>query len=226
MEKYAVIVAGGSGTRMGAQIPKQFLLLKGKPVLWHTLTAFLASFPDLRIILVLPGRFISEGQAVADITTDPLRITIIEGGDTRFQSVKNSLRIVPDDSIVFVHDGVRCLITPALIRLCYEEAVEKGNAIPAVKAVDSVRISTAEGNKMIDRREVHLIQTPQTFISRIIKDAFKAGYQDIFTDEASVAEYAGQKIHLVEGEANNLKITRPIDLHIAEKILEEREHES
>lgn len=225
MEKYAVIVAGGTGTRMGTQIPKQFLLLKGKPVLWHTLTAFLASFPDLRVILVLPGQFIAEGQAAADITTDPLRITIIEGGDTRFQSVKNGLQIVPDESIVFVHDGVRCLITPALIRLCYEEALRKGNAIPAVTAVDSVRISTTDGNKMIDRGKVHLIQTPQTFISRILKDAFKAGYREIFTDEASVAEYAGHEIHLIEGETHNLKITRPIDLHIAEKILEEREHE-
>ncbi len=223
MEKYAVIVAGGSGLRMGTTIPKQFLRVREHPVLWYTLTAFLDAFPDLQIILVLPEQHIGVGQEILRSTYDPDRIWMTVGGETRFHSVRNGLQHIHKHSIVFVHDGVRCLLTPELIRKCYQAAVDKGNAIPAITAVDTIRIETFNGNEQIDRNKVRIIQTPQTFFSEIIKSAFEQDYHETFTDEASVVEKLGVKINLIEGESSNIKITRPLDLLIAEKILEERE---
>lgn len=223
MKKYAVIVAGGSGLRMGTAVPKQFLPLRDKPVLWYTLTAFLDAFPDLTIILVLPEQHLQTGHEILRTTHDPDRIWMATGGETRFHSVKNGLDHIHQHSIVFVHDGVRCLLTPALIRRCYQMAIERGNAIPAVTAVDSIRIATIGGNEYIDRNKVKIIQTPQTFYSDIIKAAFEQEYEESFTDEASVVERLGVKINLVEGETTNIKITQPVDILIAEKVLEERE---
>jgi 2-C-methyl-D-erythritol 4-phosphate cytidylyltransferase len=223
MKKYAVIVAGGSGLRMGTSVPKQFLELQGKPVLWYTITAFLEAYPDLEIILVLPQAHLQTGLHIIQTTKDPSRVWITEGGETRFHSVKKGLDHVQLHSMVFVHDGVRCLLTPDLIRRCYNHAIDKGNAIPAISAVDTIRIETVKGNELIDREKIRIIQTPQTFFSDIIKAAFEQDYEESFTDEASVVERLGVKIHLVEGEATNIKITRPIDILIAEKILEERE---
>lgn len=208
--------------RMGASMPKQFLLLRNKPLLWHTLTAFLTAFDDLHIILVLPEAFMDMGAAIIDSTAEPARVQRVPGGNTRFQSVKNGLRLVTRPSVVFVHDGVRCLITPSLVRSCYSTAVEKGNAIPAVTAMDTIRIITANGSEQVDRNNVRLIQTPQTFLSAVIKAAYEQEFDERFTDEASVAEKMGVKINLVEGESTNIKITRPSDLLIAEKILEQR----
>jgi 2-C-methyl-D-erythritol 4-phosphate cytidylyltransferase len=223
MEKFAVIVAGGSGLRMGTSIPKQFLLLRDKPILWYTLTAFLDSFPDLQIILVLPEQHLQTGQDILRSTSDPDRIWMTVGGETRFHSVKNGLKHINRHSIVFVHDGVRCLLTPELIRRCYQGAEEKGNAIPAISAVDTIRIENFEGNEQLDRKKIRIIQTPQAFFSDIIKTAFEQDYHESFTDEASVVEKLGVKIQLIEGESSNIKITRPLDLLIAEKVLEERE---
>ena len=223
MEKYAVIVAGGSGLRMGTTIPKQFLLLRDKPVLWYSLTAFLESFEDMQIILVLPEQHLETGREILRDTCDPNRIWMTVGGETRFHSVRNGLRHIQKHSIVFVHDGVRCLLTPNLIRRCFTAAMDKGNAIPATMAVDSVRIETVGGNQQVDRNKIRLIQTPQTFYSDLIKTAFEQDFHESFTDEASVVEKLGVKINLIEGENSNIKITRPIDLVIAEKLLEERE---
>jgi 2-C-methyl-D-erythritol 4-phosphate cytidylyltransferase len=225
MKKYAVIVAGGSGMRMGTLVPKQFLELQGKPLLWHTLSVFLDAFSDMEIILVLPETYLQTGREIIGITKDPGRIRVTAGGETRFQSVKKGLDLIDQHSIVFVHDGVRCLLSTDLITRCYNSAIEKGNAIPAVSAVDTIRIETVAGNSLINREKVRLIQTPQTFFSDIIKSAFEQDYQESFTDEASVVEQLGVKIHLIEGETTNIKITRPIDILIAEKILEEREVE-
>ena len=222
MEKYAVIVAGGSGTRMGAAKPKQFLLLQGKPMLWYTLTAFLSAFDDLQIILVLPAEHIEEGKSVAQITGSPARIEVVAGGPTRYQSVKNGLARISGDAMVFVHDGVRCLVTHDLIHRCYAGALEKGNAVPAVGATDTIRITAAGGNKQVDRDTVRIIQTPQTFLSATLRAAFEQAYNDAFTDEANVVEQLGVVINLVEGEATNIKITKPLDLLIAEKVLEAR----
>jgi len=222
MKKYAVIVAGGSGLRMGTAVPKQFLPLLGQPVLWYTLTAFLDSFPDLEIILVLPEAHMKTGQEIIQSTRHPGRIQVTTGGETRFHSVRNGLSHIRHHSIVFVHDGVRCLLTPQLVHRCYYEALERGNAIPATRAVDSIRIENFNGNAQMDRNKVRIIQTPQTFYSDIIKAAFEQEYDESFTDEASVVERLGVKINLVDGEESNIKITRPVDILIAEKILEER----
>ena len=223
MEKCAVIVAGGSGLRMGTSLPKQFLFLRNKPVLWYTLTAFLNSYGDMQIILVLPEQYLETGRSIIHSTFDPDRVRMTIGGDTRFHSVQNGLQHIHHHCMIFVHDGVRCLISTELIHRCYEEGLIKGNAIPAITAVDTIRITTADGNHLIDRESVRIIQTPQTFHSGIIKPAFEQQFKNEFTDEASVVETLGTKINLIEGDADNIKITRPIDLVIAEKLLEERE---
>ena len=221
MHKYAIIVAGGTGTRMGGELPKQFQLLKGKPVLWYTLKAFTDAYEDVQIILVLPENFLEKGEQIAkEFSLHRIRITA--GGETRFHSVKNGLRLVDAHAIVFVHDAVRCLVTPQLIRRCAEAALENDNAIPSIAAIDTVRIETVSGNEMVDRSRVRFIQTPQTFFSNVIKEAFEQPYDATFTDEASVVEKMGVKINLIEGEATNIKITKPLDLLIAERILDER----
>lgn len=222
MRKYAVIVAGGSGLRMKTSLPKQFLPILGRPVLHYTLTTFLDAYPDMEIILVVPRAHIQTGQDIIRSTYDPNRIWMTVGGDTRFESVKNGLNHIQHHSIVFVHDGVRCLLSTDLIHRCYETALEHGNAIPAIDAVDTIRIESISGNQQIDRNKVRIVQTPQTFFSEIIKAAFEQDYDEAFTDEASVVERLGMKINLVEGEATNIKITRTLDLLIAEKVIEER----
>lgn len=220
--KTAVIVAGGSGTRMGRATPKQFLLLKGKPLLWYTIRAFLAAYTDMQIILVLPEAHIDNGKVIATDFPEA-DIQFIVGGDTRFASVKNGVMAAPDDAIIFVHDGVRCLISPELIQACYVQTVEKGSAVPAVASTDSVRLSAADGSHhVVDRQFVQIIQTPQTFPAQVLKAAFQQAYCDAFTDEATVVEAAGGVVHLIVGDYSNIKVTRPIDLLMAERILEER----
>lgn len=219
MKKYAVIVAGGSGSRMNSSVPKQFLLLKGKPLLYYTLQTFLESYEDLHIILVLPEEHIAAGQEIIDAFFSYSRIQITVGGRTRFHSVKNGLSLITEESIVFVHDAVRCLLSKALIHRCYESVLSFGSAVPVIDCKDSVRVITEDGNDALDRQLVKLVQTPQVFYSKILLPAFNIDYKDKFTDEATVVEAFGLKVHLVEGEDNNLKITRPVDLLIAESIL-------
>jgi 2-C-methyl-D-erythritol 4-phosphate cytidylyltransferase len=220
MKKYAIIVAGGSGVRMGTTVPKQFLLLHGKPVLWYSLNVFLRAYSDLEIILVLPAEHMSRGLDLLDKMTDKERIRIVEGGMTRFHSVANGLRLVEADSVVFVHDGVRCLVSTALVHRCYEEALASGSAIPVIDSRDSIRMVMDDGNVVIDRTRIKLVQTPQTFLSKILLPAYQTEYRLAFTDEATVVEAAGHTVQLVEGEANNIKITMPVDLVIAAQLLE------
>ena len=219
MNKTALIVAGGSGTRMNNEIPKQFLLLKNKPVLYYSIQAFLEAYADINIILVLPEEHIGKGQEIIDGYFDASKIKITGGGRTRFHSVQNGLSLTEGEGIIFVHDGVRSLVTPSLIKRCYESALEFGNAIPVVPCADSIRLLTASGNKILDRKKVKLVQTPQTFHSKILLPAYNIDYKDSFTDEATVAEAFGLKINLIEGEPTNIKITTPIDLQLAELLL-------
>ncbi len=219
MKKFAVIVAGGTGSRMNSKIPKQFLLLKGKPVLYYTLNAFLKAYDDLEVILVLPGEHVAAGQEIIDAFFDYNRIRITVGGRTRFHSVQKGLQQVTEESIVFVHDAVRCMVSNDLIHRCYEAAIEKGSAIPVVDCRDSVRITKEDGNEALERNNIKLVQTPQTFHSTMLLKAFSIDYKDKFTDEASVMEAFGLKVQLIEGEENNIKITRPIDIMIAEQLL-------
>jgi 2-C-methyl-D-erythritol 4-phosphate cytidylyltransferase len=224
MKKYAVIVAGGAGQRMGSEVPKQFLLLQGKPLLQYTIQTFLHAYDDLQIIVVLPLQQLQAGQEIIHRMNVEERVQITAGGSTRFHSVQNGLQLVTEPSIVFVHDGVRCLVSEKLVRSCYEQAIEKGSAIPAVAATDSIRIDDGSSHCTIDRNKIRIIQTPQTFRSEILLTAFKQEYDAGFTDEATVVEAAGTPVFLIDGEYNNLKVTRPLDLYIAEKLLEEGFH--
>jgi 2-C-methyl-D-erythritol 4-phosphate cytidylyltransferase len=219
MNKIAVIVAGGKGTRMNNDIPKQFLFLKDKPVLYYSIKAFIDAYNDMQIILVLPEEHIAKGQEIIDGYFDNSRLRLCEGGRTRFHSVQNGLSLINEECIIFVHDGVRCLVTENLIRNCFEAAVVNGNAVPAIASKDSIRLKTNSGNKILKRNNVMVIQTPQTFHSKILLPAYKIDYKEQFTDEASVVEAFGININLIEGEESNIKITTPGDFLIAESLL-------
>lgn len=219
MKKFAVIVAGGSGTRMGQQLPKQFLPIHGRPLIWYTITAFLQAYADLEIILVLPPAHVRTGAAIMKEFAFESRVRISVGGETRFHSVRAGLALVTNPSIVFVHDGVRCLLTEALIHRCFETAVEYGSAIPCIDSRDSVRLLTENESHALDRSKVKLVQTPQTFHSEWLLPAYAAAHGSSFTDDAAVVEARGHQLHLVEGEIENIKITTPIDLVIAGHLL-------
>ena len=207
---------------MGSSIPKQFMEIMGKPIIHHTALAFVEAFPDIQIIIVLPPVHLSAGELIFKdfISQYPLEFTV--GGATRFHSVQNGLKLVGNNAVVFVHDAVRCLVSPQLIRKCYEQTVDKGSAIPVVTVRDSVRLIDDQGlSSPVNREMLRSVQTPQTFHSKILLPAFQIDYKDKFTDEATVVEAFGLKVSLVEGEETNIKITRPIDIVIAEKILDE-----
>ncbi len=212
-------MAGGSGTRMNTTTPKQFLLLNGKPVLYYTIDTFLKAYNDLKIILVLPEEHIAAGKEIIDAWFDSSRINITEGGRTRFHSVQNGLQLISEESIIFVHDGVRCMVSTDLVQRCYDKAIEHGSAIPVINCKDSVRIVKGENNEAAERNNIKLVQTPQAFHSKILLPAYRIDFKDKFTDEAAVVEAFGLKVYLTEGEENNIKITNPIDLLIAEKLL-------
>ena len=215
---YAIIVAGGSGSRMKTALAKQFLLLRGKPILQHTIEQFLAYSPDLPIRLVLPECDLAIWESLC-LTHQfcPANVTTIVGGTTRFQSVQNGLASISTQAdaqgLVAVHDGVRPYVTPATIAESFATASRKGSAITCVPAKDSVRLLNADGNsKAIDRAQVRLVQTPQTFRLDWFRQAFSGPEQPHFTDCASVLEWAGYPISLIEGDYGNIKITTPDDL--------------
>lgn len=217
---YAVIVAGGQGTRMGTAVPKQFLELNGKPVLYHTIQAFRSAFEEIHIVLVLPPHQISYAQMVLPFFLERIDVTLTSGGETRFHSVQNGLEGIPKNAIVMVHDGVRPLVSAELIRKCYEQALEKGNAIPAIASADSMRIIEDNILQPLDRDLIRLVQTPQTFKASILLPAMQQAYRESFTDEATVVEQYGEAIFLIEGEKHNIKITTPEDLTIAEALMQ------
>jgi len=222
MKKTAIIVAGGTGQRMGTTLPKQFLAIEGKSILLHTIGQFVTAYADINFIIVLPADYIQDGKALITSSGLSQSFQFVAGGDTRFQSVKNGLAQADPASIVFVHDAVRCLLTPDLIQRCYQQAVEKGSAIPAVSSTDTIRILEGTQHHVVDRANVMMIQTPQTFNAALLMKAFEHAYQPSFTDEANVLEASGKEVYLIEGEYENIKITRPLDLAIAEYILAKR----
>ncbi len=220
MKKIAVIVAGGMGARMNSNIPKQFLLLKGKPILYYAIDSFLQAYEDMQIILVLPEEHVAAGQEIIDAFFDYNRIQIAMGGRTRFHSVQNGLQLIKDESIIFVHDGVRPFVTTELIHRCYNKALDMGSAIPVIGSKDSVRLVTRGVNEALERNAVRLVQTPQTFHSKILLPAYTIDYKDKFTDEASVVEAFGLRVQLVEGDEKNIKITNAMDLIVAENLMD------
>jgi 2-C-methyl-D-erythritol 4-phosphate cytidylyltransferase len=216
MKKYAVLVAGGNGTRMGSSLPKQYLHLNNQPILLHTLKAFVSAYDDIQIILVLPESYIDYTKSILEENNFLYPMQFVTGGETRFHSVQNGLKAISDEGIVFVHDAVRCLVSADLIRRCYDQALENGSAIPVVPMKDSVRMVDENNmNHAVSRSKLRLVQTPQTFQTNVLLPAFECIYHDSFTDEATVVEAHGQKVHLIEGEDTNIKITSPVDLLIA-----------
>lgn len=218
MNKYVIIVAGGSGKRMGSDKPKQFVEINKKPILMHTIEAFYSFDRQINIIVVLPFPQIDFWKGLIKEHKFKVPHKIIQGGEERFYSVKNGLDLIKEEGIIAVHDGVRPLVSKQTIKNCYDIAIEKGNAIPAIDINDSVRKIGSQGNEIMNRNNLKLIQTPQIFKSESIKKAYLQDYQEIFTDDASVVENNGEKINLVDGNIENIKITMPIDLVIAEAI--------
>jgi len=212
MGNTVIIVAGGRGIRMQSDIPKQFLLLDGMPVLMRTMDAFVQFDPDIRMILVLPKDQFSYWDELCAEHSFSLNYQKIAGGPRRFDSVKNGLSLAPDQGLIGIHDGVRPFIHPDTIRRIYQEAQKFGNATPAIPPTESVRIESKESNHIIDRDTIRLIQTPQVFEAKTLKEAYNQQYQNTFTDDASVIEAAGHKIHLTKGQTNNIKITTKEDL--------------
>lgn len=219
MEKYTIIVAGGSGSRMQMNIPKQFIVLKGKPVLIHTMEAFKKYDKNCKIILVLPEEHFPLWEELYRKYECKIEYHLVRGGDTRFHSVKNGLKLIEGEAIIAIHDGVRPLVSTETIKECYEVAKQKGNAIPVVLVNDSMRKVDLDGNHSVTRKQYRLVQTPQCFKSDIILKAYQKKYSEDFTDDASVVEAVGVKINLVQGNPENIKITTQTDLIIAEALL-------
>ncbi|MDR2036695.1 MAG: 2-C-methyl-D-erythritol 4-phosphate cytidylyltransferase [Bacteroidales bacterium] len=215
----AVIVAGGSGTRMQAKVPKQFMELCGIPVLMHTIKAFSDYDKNMLIVVVLPATQLKYWENLCEQYHFLLPHTIVEGGSNRFESVKNGLSRVPDSGWVAIHDGVRPLVTQATIRLCFQEAKQYGCAIPVIPVTDSVREIKEDRNEVINRKSLRLVQTPQVFDAKQLKEAYLQNYVPEFTDDASVFERKGHLIHLVEGNAENIKITNRQDMLIATALM-------
>jgi 2-C-methyl-D-erythritol 4-phosphate cytidylyltransferase len=223
MKHYAIIVAGGSGTRMQATVPKQFLLLNGLPVLMHTIRAFEQSHVTPDIILVLPVGYHPYWQQLCDVHKFTTPHLLVAGGETRFHSVKNGLdQILDDDALIAVHDAVRPLTSRHIIETSYQHAEKYGNAVTAVKSRDSIRQLTNGRSVSLLRDEIYLIQTPQTFRADMLRKAYEQPYSEKFTDDASVIEQYGVEIQLTEGDHQNIKITFPEDIAIAELLLSKK----
>ena len=220
MQLYVVIVAGGSGKRMGAEVPKQFLELAGRPVLMHTIERFKAFSESIEIITVLPENQLRHWLDLQKQYSFTVPQTIVKGGSTRFHSVRNGLKFVNAPGIVAIHDGVRPFVSIDTIRRCFSIAEKLGNAIPTISPIESLRIVTESGSRPVDRFHVKQIQTPQVFNAELIKKAYLQEYKPQYSDDATVLENTGEKINLIEGNRENIKITNPEDLIISKALLE------
>jgi len=221
--EFALIVAGGKGTRIKSVVPKQFLLLQGRPILMHTIQAFVDYSPEIKIILVLPHDVIERWEALCTEYNFSIPVQVVVGGDTRFQSVRNGLAVVADEGLVAIHDGVRPLVSSDIIGASYRLAAVHQTAVAAVRLKESIRITDMDNTKSVDRSRYRLIQTPQTFQCSLIKNAYQVKEDPSMTDDASVAELSGNIISLFEGSYENIKITTPEDLIIAEALMTMRQ---
>ena len=221
-KEYAVIVAGGKGTRIRSTIPKQFLELQGLPILMHTLNAFYRYSRNITVILVLPEDDFSTWKKLCDTHNFDQPYILQKGGETRFQSVKNGLALIESDGLVAVHDGVRPLVSEDIIAASFRLASVHQSAVAAVRLKESIRMTDQDNTKAADRSKFRLIQTPQTFQVSILKKAYEIKEDSSLTDDASVVEKAGHIISLFEGSYENIKITTPEDLVIAEALLRTR----
>ena len=221
MDLYSLIVAGGTGKRMGSDIPKQFLELNGKPILMHTIGRFSAFDNSIRIIVVLPEDQFDLWEFLKRKHSFPVPHATAIGGPTRFYSVKHGLELADKDGLVAIHDGVRPLVSTATIGRCFEEAEKFGNAIPVVSNTSSLRLLTGDGSVPVSRQDIVIVQTPQVFRTGLIRNAYMQDYSEEFTDDATVLEKTGEKIRLVNGNRENIKITNPEDLLLASALLPE-----
>jgi 2-C-methyl-D-erythritol 4-phosphate cytidylyltransferase len=217
--EYALVVAGGKGTRIKSSLPKQFLELKGLPILMHTLNAFYRYSEAITVILVLPESDFVTWDALCKKHQYNRSVILQKGGDTRFQSVKNGLDKIEGPGLVAIHDGVRPLVNQELIGASFRLAAVHGSAVAAVRLKESIRMTDQDNTKAMDRSKFRLIQTPQTFQVDLIKNAYRQKEDAELTDDASVAERAGHVISLFEGSYENIKITTPEDLIVAEALL-------
>jgi 2-C-methyl-D-erythritol 4-phosphate cytidylyltransferase len=217
MRRYAIIVAAGSGSRMGSPVPKQFLILDGLPILMHTINKFEA--PNTTIIVALAANMRDSWSSLCNEHNFKTGVTIANGGETRFQSVKNALALITEPGTVAVHDGARPLVSPSLIASAYQVAEKKGNAVPSLPVSESLREIKGDSSFSIARNNYRIIQTPQCFYSETLQRAYKQAYSPLFTDDASVVEQLGERINLISGEAENIKITTPIDLALAQTLM-------
>lgn len=221
MKKYAIIVAGGKGLRMGGELPKQFIPVEGRPVLMRTLDAFYACENSIQIILVLPRDHQPYWQELCREYQFAVPHRIADGGATRFHSVQNGLALVDEaDALVAVHDGVRPFVSYEVIVRCYQEAALHGAVVPVIPMVETVRHLLPEGSETVNRDVYRLVQTPQTFSVSLLRRAYEQPFCDAFTDDASVVEALGHVVHLVEGNRENIKLTTPFDLVVAQALVQ------
>jgi 2-C-methyl-D-erythritol 4-phosphate cytidylyltransferase len=217
--KQAIIVAGGAGTRFGNETPKQFLELEGVSVIEHTILRFLVTFPDIRLITVIPAE---QQHLWEEVVSEQTRrkCLLTSGGPTRLDSVKNGLQHILYEGIVAIHDAVRPLVDSATLKRCFETAMHYGNAIPATALTDSIRQIDGNNSQAVNRKHYVAVQTPQCFkVSQEYLAAYAQAEGAHFTDDASVWEHANISVHLCEGSATNLKITHPVDLAMAKSLL-------
>lgn len=215
-----LIVAGGRGTRMGGPQPKQFLELAGRPVLMHTLEAFDRWDASARLIVVLPEDQIETWKRLCEAHVFGRIHRVVAGGETRFHSVRNGLGAVASDGLIAVHDGVRPLVAPSVIAACFAAAADGGAAVPVVPVVESVREVDADGgSRPVDRTRLRVVQTPQVFRADVLRAAYCLPYDPRFTDDASVVEASGVAVRLVPGNRENIKLTTPMDLLLAEQLM-------
>lgn len=219
IKKYVIIVAGGVGARMNTTIPKQFLKLDGKPVLMHTIQKFVDANPEIEIILVLPSSQLPFWNQLCAEHNFNVNLKIADGGESRFHSVKNGLALIESEGVVAVHDAARPLVDSSIILKVFKAAEMYGSSVPAIPLNDSIRQIDSSRSVGVDRSKYCIVQTPQCFKTDLLKKAYEQEYKYTFTDDASVVESFGEQIHLIDGSVDNIKITNPRDLVIAEALL-------
>jgi 2-C-methyl-D-erythritol 4-phosphate cytidylyltransferase len=221
VNKIVLIVAGGSGTRMNSGVPKQFMLLQKQPVLMHTLNVFHRYKRNMELILALPESQVERWNELCKIHDFRLRHQVVSGGETRFHTVKKNIAGLPNGSLVAIHDGVRPLVSLDTIDRCFQAAAEYGNAVPCIEIPETLRRLNGKRSRQVNRTNYRLIQTPQVFLTDLLKKAYDQDYRPDFTDDAGVLESMGLTIHLVEGNGENIKITYPQDLIVAGTLLKD-----
>ncbi len=219
LNKAVVIVAGGSGKRMGLETPKQFIVVAGKPLLMHTILRFYNYDPNIFVVLVLPFDHIETWNRLCSCYRFTIAHQVVHGGDERYFSVKSGLEKISNDCLVAIHDGVRPLVSKQVIANTFQAAATHGGAIPVISPSESIRQLHENKSAPVDRNRFVLVQTPQIFKAGLIKEAYDIPYQPGFTDDATVFEAGGHTVHLEEGNVENIKITRPADITFAEGVL-------